>query len=52
MNERAIEKVLEFQTAQNRVWNWVHEADVPYHEQNTGGWDSELGELVDLLGTT
>jgi len=66
------------------VWSWVHEPDVAFddapstrvewtltpredggttlhlresgfltekhHQENTGGWDSELGELTDLLG--
>ncbi len=78
-------RVEEVDPPRRLVWSWVHEPDVPFdevpstrvewsltpredggttlhlresgfltdlhHQQNTGGWDEELGELVDLLDT-
>jgi len=38
MNERTIEKVMDFQASPERMWSWVHES-------------AGLGEPVDFIGT-
>ena len=59
MTERTMEKFLDFQASPERGWEGegttLHLKESGFlsdkhHHENTGGWDAELSELVELMG--